>query len=212
MLGHCLEEYGFPGGEPGVMNVAIHNSSEPDRWPLNQNSAFRTNIICCYVFFQIPVFIPDIANPYLLWIALAPMLAVFGQIGAHAVVNNKNLHTWYNPGLANVVLWQVPLTSYFIYYIISNHLTNVWTWIFGVVYLVVYMFVGINKLTYSWLERILAILSQGKKWTDSIIDGGSQKHQKHDLNKLWIRKRVTAKHRNELKNSFRFCYNSFAIR
>lgn len=148
MLLHQYEEYGWPGGEPGVMNIALKKSNTPDSWPLNQKSAMITNVLCSYVFFLLPVFFP-----HAIWLGLAPMLAVFGQIVAHCIVNNRAMHTWYNPGMAAVLLWQLPLTVLYICYISINHLAGIGTWIFAVIYLVLYMFFFINKLTYSWLAN-----------------------------------------------------------
>jgi hypothetical protein len=39
LLVHQYKEYGWPGGEPAVMNIVIQRSPTPDRYPLNQNSA-----------------------------------------------------------------------------------------------------------------------------------------------------------------------------
>lgn len=49
LLIHQYEEYGFPGGEVGIMNMVLQPSSRPDRYPLNQNSAMITNIVIVYI-------------------------------------------------------------------------------------------------------------------------------------------------------------------
>ena len=36
ILVHQLEEYGWPGGEPAIMNIALQKSDIPNRYPLNQ--------------------------------------------------------------------------------------------------------------------------------------------------------------------------------
>jgi hypothetical protein len=58
ILLHQFEEYGWPGGEPAIMNMVIQPSDTPNRYPLNQNSAMITNVVVTYVFYLLPVFFP----------------------------------------------------------------------------------------------------------------------------------------------------------
>src|SRR5438046_2758681 len=51
ILIHQYEEYGWPGGEPGIINIAIQPSPTPDRYPLNQNSAMVINVLAAYLFY-----------------------------------------------------------------------------------------------------------------------------------------------------------------
>src|SRR5271155_150126 len=59
LLIHQFEEYGLPGGEPAIMNIALRNSLVPDRYPLNQNSAMIVNVLAAYGFYLVPVFLPS---------------------------------------------------------------------------------------------------------------------------------------------------------
>ena len=45
----------------------------------------------------------------------------------------------------------MPVTVYYIVYIQSNGLANIWIWIAAIVYLVFYMVICLAKLTYTWL-------------------------------------------------------------
>jgi hypothetical protein len=146
ILIHQFEEYGFPGGEPAIMNVVLQNSEIPDRYPLNQNSAMITNLLATYVFYLVPVFLPNV-----IWLGLAPMLFGVGQLAVHGVMTNKKLKSFYNPGLGAVVLLHIPLAVYYIYYIQNNGIAGIMDWAIAIVYLVIYMFFMVNKLTYSWL-------------------------------------------------------------
>ncbi|MGM9965232.1 MAG: HXXEE domain-containing protein, partial [Clostridium sp.] len=67
---HFFEEFGFPGGFPGFCNTmfACKNSPAPERFPLNQMSAFLTNWITAIVLYLPPVFFPDV-----IWFGLAPI-------------------------------------------------------------------------------------------------------------------------------------------
>lgn len=146
ILIHQFEEYGFPGGEPTIMNIVLQSSNTPYNYPLNQNSAMVTNVLAAYVFYLIPVFFPNI-----IWLGLAPMVFGIGQFVVHGIVTNKKLKTFYNPGLGAVVLLHIPIAIYYINYIYSNGIVSVWDWVIGIVYMFIYMFFMVNKLTYSWL-------------------------------------------------------------
>ena len=146
ILVHQFEEYGFPGGEPAIANIVIYNSPAQDRWPLNQNAAMITNVVASYGFYLIPVFFPNI-----IWLGLAPILFGMGQFFMHGIATNLKLKTLYNPGLGAVVLLHLPLGIFFIYYIQSNALASGWDWIIGVVYMFLFGFIIVNKMTRTWL-------------------------------------------------------------
>lgn len=146
ILIHQFEEYGFPGGEPAIMNMVLQASEKPERYPLNQNSAMITNVLASYVFYLIPIFFPNI-----IWLGFAPILMGMFQFIVHGIVTNKKLHTIYNPGLGAVVLLHFPIGIYYIYYISSNNLINGWGWLISIIYMVSYAFIFINKMTYTWL-------------------------------------------------------------
>jgi len=69
LLLHQFEEYGWPGGEPAIMNIVLQSSSTPERYPLNQNSAMIVNVLVAYGAYLLPVFFP-----HLIWLGLAPIL------------------------------------------------------------------------------------------------------------------------------------------
>lgn len=146
LLIHQFEEYGWPGGEPAIMNLVIRCSATPDRYPLNQNSAMVINVIAAYGFYLVPVFFP-----HAIWLGIAPTLFGFGQLIIHGIVTNKKMRSLYNPGLAAVVLLHIPIGAYYIYVIQSQHLVSTWDWAIGVVYLVLFQYVAFVKMTYSWL-------------------------------------------------------------
>lgn len=146
ILIHQFEEYGFPDGEPAIMNMVLQSSNTPYNYPLSQNSAMVTNVLATYVFYLIPVFFPNI-----IWLGLAPMIFGIGKFIVHGIVTNKKLKTFYNPGLGAVVLLHIPIAIYYIYYITSNNIISTSDLLIGIVYLIIYMAFMVNKLTYSWL-------------------------------------------------------------
>ncbi len=126
---HQFEEYGFPGGEPAVVNIAMYASDVPDRFPLNQLSAMVTNVLGIIMLYGLPFFFPQA-----LWLCLAPMLINFGQLLSHGVMTNIKLRGVYNPGLAAVVFLHLPISVYFIWYVSANGMITGWDWLFGFLY------------------------------------------------------------------------------
>lgn len=146
LLIHQYEEYGLPGGEPSIMNKVLRKSDSPDRYPLNQNSAMIINVVAAYIFYLLPVFVPHI-----LWLGIAPTLFGFGQFVVHGIQTPKKLGQFYNPGLGAVMLLHIPIGIMFFYYIIDNHMVTTMDWILAVLYVSLFMFIMLIKLTYTWL-------------------------------------------------------------
>ena len=148
LLFHQFEEYGWPGGEPAIMNKVLQPSLTPDRYPLNQNSAMVINVVVAYPFYMIPVFFPTV-----IWLSLAPILFGMLQVVVHGVVTNAKLKTFYNPGLLAVIAGHVPLGMYYVYYIQSKDLATMRDWVFGVMYLMAFIGLFMRTLTYVWLAK-----------------------------------------------------------
>ncbi len=146
ILVHQFEEYGFPGGEPSIMNIVMQNSDIPDRYPLNQNSAMVTNVLVTYTVYLIPVFLPNT-----IWLGLAPMLMGFSQFIVHGIMTNRKMKSFYNPGLGAVIFLHIPVGAYYIYYIVTNGMVSGLDWLFGIV-LTLFIAGGvIGGLTYKIL-------------------------------------------------------------
>jgi len=148
ILVHQYEEYGFPGGEPAIMNMALQNSDIPDHYPLNQNSAMVTNVLATYIVYLLPVFLPHV-----IWLGLAPMLMGMAQFIVHGIATNIKLKSIYNPGLGAVVFLHFPIGIYYIWYITSNGLAQGTDWLLGVVYLAFIAGGIVNGLTYRILAK-----------------------------------------------------------
>jgi Protein of unknown function with HXXEE motif len=146
ILVHQYEEYGWPGGEPAIMNIVLQRSAIPDRYPLNQNSAMVINVLAAYSFYLIPVFFPRVV-----WLGLAPVLFGMLQFIVHGIVTNKKMKSLYNPGLAAVVLGHVPIGVCYIYSIHAHQLAGLWDWVGAVVYLLAFQYLAFVKMTYTWL-------------------------------------------------------------
>jgi hypothetical protein len=146
LLIHQYEEYGWPGGEPAIMNMVLQPSAPPDRYKLNQNSAMVVNVLAAYGFYLLPVFFPTV-----IWLGLPPVLFGMLQFVVHGIVTNVKLRSLYNPGLAAVVLGHIPIGVYYLYYVHAQGLVSVWDWVFGIAYMFAFQYFFLVKMTYVWL-------------------------------------------------------------
>jgi len=144
ILIHQFEEYGFPGGEPAIMNIVLRNSDMPDRYPLNQLSAMVGNVAAAYTVYLLPVFLPHV-----IWLGLMPMLFGFSQFVVHGIITNRKMKSIYNPGLGAVVFLHYPVGIYYIYHIVSNGLVGGWDWLIAIVYMFIVAAVGVGGFTYK---------------------------------------------------------------
>ena len=127
MLVHQFEEYAFPGGFPSITNILMFGEKEaPDRYPLNANQCWISNVLLTYPFYIIPVFLPN-----LIWLGLAQVIAGMLQFFAHGIVENIRLKSFYNPGLGATVFLQLPLGIYYIWYVATNNLASTATYVIG---------------------------------------------------------------------------------
>lgn len=143
MLVHQFEEYGFPGGEPAIMNIVLQGSDKPDRYPLNQFSAMLTNVFFSYVIYLLPVIFPNV-----IWLGIAPMLMGIMQFAIHGIMTNIKMKSLYNPGLGAVVFLHIPVGIYYLWYISSNNIVMRSDWIIGIIYTVVATVFILGFLTY----------------------------------------------------------------
>jgi hypothetical protein len=141
---HELEEYGWPGGEPAIMNKVIQPSDRPARYPLNQNSAMIVNVS------WYPFALLALIFQHQIWLGLGTLLFWVGQFVVHAVVTNMKLRTIYNPGTLTLLLG-LALLVYYVYYVESKDLASVWDWVGGVAVMAAFAGIFLVKMTYSWL-------------------------------------------------------------
>ncbi len=129
MLVHQFEEYALPGGFPSITNIVMFGEKKaPDRYPLNANQCWISNVLLTYPFYIVPVFLPN-----LIWLGLAQVMLGMIQIFAHGIVVNLKLKSPYNPGLGATLFLQLPLGIYYIWYVATNHLASLGTYGIGLV-------------------------------------------------------------------------------
>lgn len=153
LLIHQVEEYGWPGGEPAVMNIALRQSDLPDRYPLNQLSAMVVNCFIAYVVYVIPIFFPD-----RIWMGFAVMAFGLSQFFIHGIATNVRMHTFYNPGLGAVVLLHFPISITYIVYTWRHGLVTGMDFVWGTVLCFGIAIVFVALMTY------VVLANRNSKW------------------------------------------------
>ncbi|GAX01329.1 HXXEE domain-containing protein [Secundilactobacillus silagei] len=129
MLVHQFEEYGMPGGFPSIFNIICCNESEvPERYPLNANGVMINNVFMAYPFYILAILFPNV-----IWYGLITIGQGMVQIVNHGFYNNIKLKSWYNPGLASVIVLHWPLGIYYIWYVASHNLATPTDYVIGFV-------------------------------------------------------------------------------
>lgn len=147
LLLHQFEEYRYPGYFPGMINVVMYQSRQPDRYPLNANTALIVNVVIGWLFYWLAARLGESA----LWLGIATMLVSTGNIVAHTLLFNVRGKTLYNPGLLTALLLFLPIVLYFFYLVVSQNLATPVDWAVGLGLGVVLNYVGILKLI-DWLK------------------------------------------------------------
>lgn len=143
---HQFEEYRFPGGFPTAMNLGMHASTAPDRYPLNAWSGFLTNVPVTYGFYLPAMLFPEAAG-----LGLASVLCGIAQFYIHGVNMNLKLNTVYNPGLASVLFGFVPIGLKYILHMHNSGLLIRRDWIIGLLSLWSFSYLFLAKTTFGLL-------------------------------------------------------------
>jgi len=144
---HQFEEYRYPGYFPGMMNAVMFSSKQPDRYPLNTNTAFIINVIIGWLFY----FLAAVFAEKALWLGIATILVSVGNFFAHTFLFNIKGKTLYNPGMFTAIIFFAPITIYFGYLLVQGNLATLTDWIVGVTLGIALNVIGILKLI-DWLK------------------------------------------------------------
>lgn len=145
---HQFEEYRYPGYFPGMVNTVLFKSSEPDRYPLNTNSAFIINVILGWGVYAAAIFM----NTNAIWFTMIPFIVSLGNFMAHTTLFNIKGKTFYNPGMLTSIFLFLPIVIYYFYYISVNNLAVTSDYIIGIILGVIMNYVGIIKVI-EWMKN-----------------------------------------------------------
>jgi hypothetical protein len=144
---HQFEEYRYPGYFPGMMNVVMFGSQQPDRYPLNPQISLIVNLIVGWlVYFMAAVF-----GTRALWLGIAVILISFGNFIAHGFLFNIKGKTRYNPGMLVSIMAFLPLAVLFFLLVIQNHAASALDWGLGILLGLALNYVGILKMI-DWMK------------------------------------------------------------
>lgn len=144
---HQFEEYRYPGYFPGMINSVLYSSKQPDRFPLNSNTALIVNVVIGWLFY----FLAAVFAEHALWLGIATILVSVGNFVGHTFLFNIKGKTVYNPGMVTAVILFVPISLYFFYVVIQQGFVTPIDWILGVILGVALNYIGILKLI-DWLK------------------------------------------------------------
>lgn len=135
---HQFEEYVMPGGGPVVINRAFYGEQVLYcQYPGNWNSIMIVNV-SAYIFYILALVFPEA-----IWLGISTILFNLFQVLGHAFEMNFKLKAWYNPGLATSICLFLPISIYYIYYIVSNGLVVGMDWVYGILMLVLILIVTV---------------------------------------------------------------------
>ena len=147
LLSHQFEEYAWPGGFPPVMNIAWQprQGGKADRYPLNRQASLFVNVFFAYPFYILPIIFPN-----LIWLGLAQVLTGMTQFGPHGILINRKMRSIYNPGLFAVVFLHWPIGIFYIYYVYSQGLVQLWMWPVAILLVALFAVLGIYMPVNRW--------------------------------------------------------------
>jgi hypothetical protein len=144
---HQFEEYRFPGYFPGMMNSVMFSSKQPDRYPLNANTALIVNVITGWLFYFLAAWFGERA----LWLGIATILVSAGNFVAHTFLFNIKGKSRYNPGMVTADVLFLPIAVYFFFLVIRGNLATPMDWGLGIVLGIALNYIGILKFI-DWFK------------------------------------------------------------
>jgi len=144
---HQFEEYRFPGYFPGMVNLALFASKQPDRYPLNTNTALIVNVVVGWLFYVLAA----VLNERALWLGMATMLVSVGNVIAHTFLFNLKGKTVYNPGMITADVLFLPIAVSFFRLVFQANSATSLDWVVGVGLGIALNYIGIVKLI-DWLK------------------------------------------------------------
>lgn len=102
---HQLEEYRIVSTFPGMINATLFKSKQPDRYPLNPQTALYINVYGGWLIYLLAALFAERA----MWLGLLSILISCGNIIAHCFIFNIKAKRYFNPGMASSILFFLPI-------------------------------------------------------------------------------------------------------
>ena len=144
---HQAEEYRYPGYFPGMMNAVMFSSPNPDRYPLNPQTALIINTLVGWLVYLLAALF-GLRAP---WLGMAAVLISAGNFIAHTFLFNIKGKTAYNPGMATGILFFLPLTVLYFTLLVGSGAASPVDWIAGILLGLALNAIGILKMI-DWLK------------------------------------------------------------
>ena len=124
---HQFEEYRYPGYFPGMMNKVMYSSPQPDRYPLNTNTALIVNLGVGWLLY----FLAAVFGEKAIWLGMAAILVSAGNFIAHTLLFNFKGKSRYNPGMLTADILFLPIVVFFFVLVIQGNLARPLDWVLG---------------------------------------------------------------------------------
>ena len=139
---HQFEEYRFPGYFPGMMNKVMYSSPQPDRYPLNTNTALIVNLGVGWLLY----FLAAVFGEKTIWLGMAAILVSAGNFIAHTLLFNFKGKSRYNPGMLTADILFLPIVVFFFVLVIQGNLARPLDWVLGFALGIALNYLGILKM------------------------------------------------------------------
>lgn len=139
---HQAEEYRVPGTFPGMMNRVMFGSIEPDRYPLNPNTALIINVVIGWLLYLLAALFGE----RLLWLGVASILVSCGNFIAHTFLFTIRGKTRYSPGMITAIVLFLPISVLFFIIVVHDHLARPLDWIVGIALGIALNYLGVVKM------------------------------------------------------------------
>jgi len=143
---HQLEEYRYPGYFPGMVNSAMYNSNQPDRYPLNTQTSLIVNVVMGWMAYLSAALFGNRFE----WLGIATVPISLGNFFAHTIMFNIKGRTWHNPGMATSIVLFTPIAIWYYSTIITDPRTSLTDWLIGIPLGILLNYLGIIKLI-DWM-------------------------------------------------------------
>ena len=145
---HQLEEYRIIGTFPGMINKVLFSSPNPDRYPLNMETAFWVNVGMGWTSYFLAALFAEKA----IWLGIATILVSIGNFMAHTLFFNLKGKTWFNAGMLTSILLFLPISYFFFEILNKEGLGTLNNYALGIPLGIALNYFGILKLI-DWLKN-----------------------------------------------------------